>query len=415
MDVDVDFDYDRIPDDLIHDVVHETLGDRMLTGGTNGSAYNFRCPICGDSKKNPLATRGYVLYKKGWAYHCHNECGSMSFFSFLKNYHSEQYRRLIFHAFKNPSRTKKQVVDNRTEAEKTFNGTESYNFKKGELISIQDDHPSAKEAINYCISRKIPRLVYSRWFVCLRDNKFRDYVDGNYVLNDKGKPTGNEYGNRIIIPYYRYGGKWVQFDARDLNPNSKLRYRNLEAAEREMYNVDFLNVNEPFFLFEGAIDSTFIRNSVGFGGTKHLMRFLKENPHILKNCHNGTVVWDDDEAGHDEMPRTSKMGFNWFDWSNIKPLPEYKYYIDKDGVQRERQIKDMNDAVLYTDAFKYDSDGFITYDSVKKYIKKADGVVSSVQLMIRYGNREKKRKAKNKQIAEQMKLQAKKNEIKVNF
>ena len=37
--------------------------------------YNFRCPFCGDSKKNKWKARGYVYVKKdGMFYKCHN-CG----------------------------------------------------------------------------------------------------------------------------------------------------------------------------------------------------------------------------------------------------------------------------------------------------------------------------------------------------
>ena len=36
-------------------------------------------------------------------------------------------------------------------------------------------------------------------------------------------------------------------------------------------------------------------------------------------------LWDNDDAGKDETPNTVKLGFNWFDWSSIKPTDTYKY------------------------------------------------------------------------------------------
>ncbi len=417
MDFDSDFDYDRIPDYILHDAVHETLGDRNLSGGEHGSPYNFRCPICGDSKDNPHKKRGFVMYKRGWGYQCHNECGSMSFIHFLKEYHREVYRRVIFHAFDNSAKREskyRKKQEELSQAEKSFKGKEVYQFKKGELIGILEDHPTCKIARDYCIKRKIPQKVYHRWFVCLRDKKFLDLdANGHYIYNDRGYPTGNEYGNRLIIPYYTYGGNWVQFDARDLALKSNLRYRNLEGAERELYNVDFINVNQPFFLFEGSIDSTFVRNSVAFGGTKHLLSFLKEYPHIAEHAHNGTVIWDNDEPGYDEMPTTVKLGFNWFDWRTIKPLPEFEYYIDENGERKQRVIKDMNDAVMFTDAFRTDSDGFVVLDDLKKYIRKADGAM--ILLTMIYGNREKMRREKNRKRNEQMKSNTKKKEIRPYF
>lgn len=399
------FDADRIPDHVMHDAVRATLGNCKLTGGIGRIPYNFRCPICGDSKTNPHKKRGFVLCTDNkWVYTCHNECGSMSFLNFLKLYHPDEYRNVIFHAFDRTHRqrqepTKKDILH-------SFTGVKEYKFKEGELLSITDDHPVCKQALEYCQSRHIRRIVYSKWFVCIRDDKFKDRDSvGKPIFNDKGVPVGNEYGNRIIIPYYRYGGTWKQFDARDLSENSWLRYRNLEGAEREMYNIDFLNTNEPFFLFEGAVDSTFVRNSVAFGGTKHLLSFLEQYPEILKNAHNGTVVWDNDEAGYDEMPVTTKMGFNWFNWSDVTVHPDHVY--KPDGTLRV--IKDMNDAVLYSDCFVLDSSGFVTLDSLKKYIRSSKG--ADIKLRLLYGNREKMRKERTRKRFEEIAKSKIKNDV----
>ena len=48
--------------------------------------WNFRCPICGDSKKRKNKARGFVYRKKAsFFYKCHN-CGvGLTFNNFLKN------------------------------------------------------------------------------------------------------------------------------------------------------------------------------------------------------------------------------------------------------------------------------------------------------------------------------------------
>ena len=47
--------------------------------------YNFRCPICGDSKKDKFKARGYIVHKEGTHFFkCHNCSSSMHFDSFLK-------------------------------------------------------------------------------------------------------------------------------------------------------------------------------------------------------------------------------------------------------------------------------------------------------------------------------------------
>ena len=400
-----DFDLSLIPNEVLHEAAVEVLHPHQLTGGHGNNPYNFRCPICGDSKKHSLKKRGYVLFDKGqWTYVCHNECGTMSFLSFLKTFHPDVYRRVIFHGFAKRGR-KKPVV----ELPKT-NGYKSqavYNFKEGELLSVFDEHPMAKVALSYCEKRKIPHEVYSKWFVCIEGDQFinRDSM-GAVIRNDRGMPTGNEYKNRLIIPYYRFGGGWMQFDARSFDKDCLMKYRNLEGVDREMYKIDWIDTSRPFFLLEGAIDATFIRNSVSFGGTKHLMSFLEQHPQLKQNAHNGTVLWDNDNAGRDEINKTVRLGFSWFDWSSIKALPEHS--VKEDGSYRE--IKDVNDMVLYTDAITVDEEGFVVIDSLKKYIRKADGGILATML---YGNRDKMRKQNVKERFEEMALKRKPKELRL--
>lgn len=398
-----EFDYSEIPDNLLHDAVTQVLGNQMLIGGHHGKPYNFRCPLCEDSLSNPNHRKGYILHDGGrWTYLCFRKCGTMSFMSFLKTWHPEVHRTVCFNGLRYPTR-KRRKIDDRTEAEKTYKASTLYNFKKGELVSLYDENPTSKTALEYCISRQIPEKIYSRWFVCIKDAKFYNTnPDGSYIYNEKNMPTGNEYGNRLIIPYYRYGGSWVQFDARALDENAFLRYRNLENAERELYNIDWLDTSKPFFLLEGSIDSTFIKNSCAFGGTKHLKRFLEMYPHIFENRNRGVVIWDNDDAGRDELIATIKMGFHWLDWSDIQPLPEYKY--KEDGSLRE--LKDINDVIRFSDAFETDDDGFVTFKSLKKYIKKADGGILATMM---YGDREKLRKEKFKKFFDEAKQ---KNKVK---
>lgn len=403
------FDIKNIPDYAMHEAVRKTLSEHNLTGGNGSTPYNFRCPICGDSKKNKHKKRGYVTFSKGpWVYTCHNECGKMSFLNFLKQYHTSTHRELMFMALVDKSPRKRQEPQ-QTTAEKAYKANSEYNFKTGELLEIYDSHPLARAARSYCIRRRIPEKVYSRWFVCVKDTRFHDRDNaGNILYNEKGLPKGNEYANRLIIPYYTFGGKFTQFDARALDDNAFLRYRNLEGAERELYMYDWLDTSKPFFLLEGSIDSTFIKNSVAFGGTQHLMKFLEMYPEILSNSHNGTVIWDNDDAGYDEMIKTIKMGFSWFDWTSIKPLPQYT--LNDDGTNRI--IKDVNNMVLYTDAVETDNEGFVVYESLIKYIKKPDGGIMATML---YGNRDKMRKERNRKKFEEMRIQRKNKKEQSNW
>ena len=63
--------------------------------------YNFRCPICGDSKKNKSKTRGYLYaVKTNVNFKCHNCGASMSLNNFLKTLDPYIHKQYTFEKFK---------------------------------------------------------------------------------------------------------------------------------------------------------------------------------------------------------------------------------------------------------------------------------------------------------------------------
>lgn len=387
-----EFDISNIPDYVFHDAVKEALGDCMLTGGHGSRPYNFRCPLCGDSKDHKFKKRGFVLHNKGsWQYMCHNACGTMSFITYLKENNPDIYRRVIFHGFEKRERREYKEIEKKP----VIIGPSV--FKENELIPITDNHPMAKKGMEWAVSRMIRKEVYTKWYVCLKGERFYDRnADGSIVYNENGMPKGNEYSNRIIIPYYKFGGKWNQFDARSLDPKAFVRYMNLKDSEREHYNLDWLDTSKPFFLLEGSINSTFIRNAVAFGGTKHFGSLLEERPDILANAKNGTVIWDNDSAGYDEMPKSIQLGLKWFNWSTIKP--SFRHQFKEDGSLRI--INDINDLVMYSDIADRDENEYIITECLNPFIESPDGGLIKTRLL--YGDRTKLRKEKVKRNLEAM-------------
>ena len=63
--------------------------------------YNFRCPICGDSKKNKSKTRGYLYaVKANTNFKCHNCGASMSLNNFLKQVDPAVHKQYVLEKFK---------------------------------------------------------------------------------------------------------------------------------------------------------------------------------------------------------------------------------------------------------------------------------------------------------------------------
>lgn len=383
--------FDSINSEYLHDAVVSAFSSCKLTKLSN--EYNFRCPICGDSQKDKHKKRGHVYYGTGeWIYKCYNgDCPSegLSLFSILKTYYYDIYKELLFKGLGNEGYIKSdnniEIKTKQTRPKKDGKDI----FKDGELVSIYDNNYLSNKAIDFCKSRKIREDVYSRWYICLKSDKFLDKdSNGNLILDENGKPIGNEYGGRLIIPYYKYGAAWNQFDARDLRENSYIRYKNLKGVDREFYNIDWLDTSKPFYLLEGAIDSTFIKNSVSFGGVKAIHNLFETHPQILENKHNGVFIWDNDDAGKDHMETTVNLGFKWFNWSDITVKEEYK--ITSNGTIRT--IKDINDLVLYGNDVCLDENGYISEEYLHKYIESPE----LIKLITVIGDRKKhKPKPKN--------------------
>ena len=63
--------------------------------------YNFRCPICGDSKKNKSKTRGYLYaVKANTNFKCHNCGASMSLNNFIKEIDPTLHKQYTMEKFK---------------------------------------------------------------------------------------------------------------------------------------------------------------------------------------------------------------------------------------------------------------------------------------------------------------------------
>ena len=105
-----------------------------------GDLYNFRCPLCGDSKKHKNKARGYVYpLKADMNYKCHN-CGASSTFSnFLKQIDPTLHKQYTMEKFKDGHTGKNFVVD---EPKFEFNKPV---FKKQIDLPRASEVPVAKE------------------------------------------------------------------------------------------------------------------------------------------------------------------------------------------------------------------------------------------------------------------------------
>lgn len=341
------FSYSNIPDHALESAVETLFGGYLLD--KKSQYYNFVCPMCGDLNR-PNKKKAYV-YRDKWLFRCY-KCGtSQHIMKYIKETDDAMYGRLVLFGFDNDPDERENY---RTKQEPKEKRNIELPFMDGEIVSLLDHHPLAERAVEFCNKRKIRPEVYEQWFVCQEGDQFikRDEF-GAPILNEQGRPIGNEFKNRIIIPFYKYGGAWNQFDARAMDPDNPLRYRNFEGVKRQAYNIDFLDVSKPFYILEGTIDSTFIRNSIAIGGISHFDEVIADNPQIALHKDNCTIIWDNDNPGELARLETVKKGYKWFNWSGIKE-------------------KDVNGAVL-SGEMPVDSMGYVCDDFIQNRSSNPEG------------------------------------------
>ena len=109
--------------------------------------YNFRCPICGDSKIHKNKARGYLYQVKvNTNFKCHNCGASMSFNNFLKEIDLVLHKQYTMEKFKEGHTGRNFVVD---EPKLEFKAPE---FKQKLDLPKASENPDAKK---YLEDRKL--------------------------------------------------------------------------------------------------------------------------------------------------------------------------------------------------------------------------------------------------------------------
>ena len=210
--------------------------------------YNFRCPICGDSKKNKSKTRGYIYgVKENTNFKCHNCGASMSLNNFLKQVDPAVHKQYVMEKFKGGFTGRNFVAE---EPEFKF---EAPKFKRKLKLPKASEHPRSS---GYLTARKLnPDDFYYA-------EHFKKFVNSLKPTFDDTKYDEE----RIIIPLY-YEKNLIGFQGRSLGP-SKVKYITvmLDDDAPKIYGLDNIRRDAPVYVTEGPFDSTFIRNAIAMCG-----------------------------------------------------------------------------------------------------------------------------------------------------
>jgi transcription elongation factor Elf1 len=240
--------------------------------------YNFRCPYCGDSKKNKLKARGYVYRKSNdYFFRCHN-CGvSTTFAKFLEHVDGATYKQYILERYatgqtgygsnvKKPNfeqlkgnayaRLQSTLNNSRGDSEEPESLERTWRaFAHYSIENLPEEH----YARTYIKNRKIPNKF---WSEVLFVPKFKDFLDEHFPEHGKDDVPNDD---RIVLLYTNESGEITNVAGRALS-DTKIRYVTVKITdEKKVFGLHRLRKQERIYVLEGQFDSFFISNSVASG------------------------------------------------------------------------------------------------------------------------------------------------------
>ena len=249
---------------------------------TKDNLYNFRCPFCGDSKRNKNKTRGYLFQKKGdFIFKCHN-CGeSKSFSLFLKEIDPTLHGQYTVEKYKVGLTGKGKYTE---DPKFTFKKPV---FKKKINLPKASTNPRASD---YLKKRKLNPVNF---FYADRFKHFCNTVKPTF------ESTKNDHA-RIVLPMYDKDGGLIGFQGRALQGFVTPKYLTIMLSEDspKLYGLDTINEEKPIYIVEGPFDSTFVENSVAMCGSDVDIRTFGWSNYIW--------VFDNEPRNRENIGRVSR-------------------------------------------------------------------------------------------------------------
>ena len=268
------------------------------------SKYQFRCPFCGDSKRNKLKSRGFIYRKENaMFFNCFNCNHSTTLGNLIKQVSPLDYDDYVVERYK--SSTNKFAPHAKPEFV-----YESPKFEPKPISLLDKLLPvtESRAALSYCLKRKIPDdkiplLYYS--------DSFFKFI--NTIVPNKFKISKTD-SPRLVIPCYNRDKQIVQLTGRALDDNT-MRYAHVSLVdEPKTFGVERLDFSKRIFAVEGQIDSLFIDNCVAMGSSAFDTKFTRDNKD------NITLVYDNEPRSPQItklIEKSIKAGFDICVWDSM--------------------------------------------------------------------------------------------------
>ena len=256
--------------------------------------WNFRCPICGDSRKHKNKARGFVYRKKAsFFYKCHN-CGvGLTFNNFLKHIDRGLYTEYRVEKYKEGETQGNTPIPDKSpfkfEAPKFDKSMNKHLDNLSKFSDLKEDHP----ALSYVQNRIIPKEHWDKLYLA---DKFYEW--SNSIFPEKFKSINIDYP-RLVIPFFDKSGEIFAYQGRAFGKEEP-RYITLKiVSEKEkIYGLERINYDSHVYVVEGPLDSLFIDNCIAVAGAD--LNLLELSPNST------TVIYDNEPRNKHTVERMFK-------------------------------------------------------------------------------------------------------------
>jgi len=308
----------------------------------HGGELNFKCPICGDSKRDESKMRGWYNLDKDvyWCFNCQEASNFEQLMMIYTN--KEDMQAFIIDFLKGNEKLFTELVHT--------SGVPPREQKREEKLQKITYN---NFLLNSCvlISHAIPVPDYvTKW---MSDNKLKDTGYPFYYCKDKE----TRFYDRTIIPFFDRDGDCVYFQARTMSDDPR-KYINPVGDKTVLFGESNVDLFKPIPMLEGPLKSLFVENAMSCmssGLSKYQVKKLEDMG--IKG--RVIVMFDNDKAGIDGALKMTHKGFRVFVYPDSWPVG-----LDPDEYCIRKGIRQISlDFVL---KHSYDDVAAITLLTLKK-------------------------------------------------
>ena len=223
--------------------------------------FNFRCPVCGDSKKSKTKARAYLYrVKNDMFFKCHNCSASHNLANLIKLVDRPLYDQYILERYKGSKPASEESLFERFKTntkDKLKNSTPLQGLTA--FSTLDDEHPAKQ----YLLNRKLPTDYFDKLYYC---DKFQNFV--NKLRPGTFSSLNKKYEHpRLIIPFYDVDNNVFAIQGRAFGKEQpKYLTIKLQENKQKIFGLERVNLHKRLYIVEGPLDSLFLDNCLAAGG-----------------------------------------------------------------------------------------------------------------------------------------------------